>query len=200
MAFSRQGRVDGSNSTLFCTGGVQFRFILFLGLGARWPRRSKRLDIDCPSISHQKGMKHVRYRLSASVRQNLLSLQSPPICCRPPRTVLPRVTRSTRPRQPTTSSPRRAQQPRQRHNNLLDSIGNGVQVLQAAHRHHLAAKAGRYREVDRQPGVQAPRLFVEGYVDVTGTGAAPAPLPRQPQHGKLAGSVITSRRAPLRSR
>ena len=51
--------------------------------------------------------------------------------------------------------------------NLLDSIGNGVQVLQAADTGpHLAAEAGRHRQVDRQPGAATVvGLHDEGVVD-----------------------------------
>ncbi len=52
--------------------------------------------------------------------------------------------------------------------NLLDSIGNGVQVLQAANTGITSlSEAGRYRQVDRQPGAAAaPRLFHQVAVDV----------------------------------
>jgi len=42
-------------------------------------------------------------------------------------------------------------------NNLLDGIGNGVQVLQAANTgHHLLAEAGRYRESIANQALQIP--------------------------------------------
>ena len=58
----------------------------------------------------------------------------PPICSRPRRTALPPARRSTRPSTTRpTSSPRQALDNRASDiNNLLDGIGNGVQVLQAA--------------------------------------------------------------------
>ena len=71
--------------------------------------------------------------LSASVRQNLLSLQSTAALLATTQNDLSTGTRSTPPSttRPTTS-PRRAQQPRQRHHQSARRIGNGVQVLQAA--------------------------------------------------------------------
>ena len=58
----------------------------------------------------------------------------PPICSRPRRTASPRVRRSTRPSitPPTISPQLRSMRAPADINNLLDGIGNGVQVLQAA--------------------------------------------------------------------
>ena len=72
--------------------------------------------------------------LSASVRQNLLSLQSTADLLATTQNRLPRARRSTRPSttRPTIFTAASLDNRASDINNLLDGIGNGVQVLQAA--------------------------------------------------------------------
>ena len=97
--------------------------------------------------------------LSAAVRQNLLSLQATANLLSTTQTRLVdrqegQLARSTIPTNFFTASGLDARA--SDINNLLDSIGNGVQVLQAANTGITSlTQAGRYREVDRQPGAAA---------------------------------------------
>ena len=93
--------------------------------------------------------------LSSSVRQNLLSLQSTADLLATTQSRLSTGKKvNTALDNPTNFFTAQSLDSRATDiSNLLDGIGNGVQVLQAGqHRHHLALQAGRYRQVDRQPG------------------------------------------------
>ena len=116
--------------------------------------------------------------LSASVRQNLLSLQSTAELLSTTQNRLAtgkKVTRrsTTRP----TSSPRGPRQPRQRHQqSARRHRQRRAGAAGCQHRHHLAAEAGRYREVDRQPGAAddrgySPKSTVNRGITLGGTAA-----------------------------
>ena len=138
--------------------------------------------------------------LSASVRQNLLSLQSTADLLSTTQNRLATGKKvNTALDNPTNFfTAAVARQPRQRHQQpagwhrqrRADPAGR-------QHRHHLAAEAGRYREVDRQPGAaDLGRLFDQGNVDVTGTGAGVGTTTAADLNaGKLGGSVITFKTA-----
>ena len=137
--------------------------------------------------------------LSASVRQNLLSLQSTAdlLSTTQNRLATGKKVNSALDN-PTNFSPRIARQPRQRHQQpARQHRQRRAGSAGCQHRHHLAAEAGRYREVDRQPGAADPgRLFDQGQVDVTGTGAGTGTTTAADLNaGKLGGSVITFKTA-----
>jgi flagellin len=93
--------------------------------------------------------------LSASVRQNLLSLQSTADLLSTTQNRLATGKKvNTALDNPTNFFTAASLDNRANDiNNLLDGIGNGVQVLQAANTGISSfAEAGRYREVDCQPG------------------------------------------------
>src|SRR3954466_5943225 len=96
---------------LFCAGGVQFRFFCFLGAWrhvglARSKRLGHRLSLDFTPERYETCP--VSFLVLRFVR-TCSHFSPPPSSCRPPRTVLPLVTRSTRlSTTRPTSSPRRA--------------------------------------------------------------------------------------------
>src|SRR6266404_5056134 len=122
--------------------------------------------------------------LSASVRQNLLSLQS-----------TAELLATTQNRLSTGTKVNTALDNRSSDiNNLLDGIGNGVQVLQAAN----TGLTSLQKLVDTAKSIanqvlQAPVGYsTKSSVDVTGTGAGTGTVTAANLNtGKLAGSVIT---------
>jgi len=105
---------------------------LFATIGG--PPDQKRLQRFFPSVSHQKGMKMSGIVLSASVRQNLLSLQSTADLLSTTQNRLATGKKvNTALDNPTNFFTAQSLDNRASDiNNLLDGIGNGVQVLQAA--------------------------------------------------------------------
>ena len=142
--------------------------------------------------------------LSASVRQNLLSLQSTADLLattqnrlatgKKVNTALDNPTNYLHragPRQPR----QRHQQPARRHRQRRAGAAG------RQHRHHLAAEAGRQRQVDRQPGAADPgRLLAEVQCVVGRRSPAPprticsAPAPIDTVTGTAANNDLTARR------
>ena len=88
--------------------------------------------------------------------------------------------------------------------NLLDSIGNGVQVLQAANTGitSLSKLVDTAKSIANQVLQQPLGYSTLANVDVTGTGAEPALVltAANLNTGKLAGTVITFKTSTARSR
>src|SRR6478672_6570877 len=130
--------------------------------------------------------------LSASVRQNLLSLQSTADLLSTTQNRLATGKKvNTALDNPTNYFTAQGLDNRASDiNNLLDSIGNGVQVLQAANTGitSLQKLVDTAKSIANQV-LQAPTGYSsKATVDVTGTGAGTA---ANLNTGKLAGSVIT---------
>ena len=113
--------------------------------------------------------------LSSSVRQNLLSLQSTADLLATTQSRLATGKKVNRPSTiPTNFFTAQSLDSRASDiSNLLDGIGNGVQVLQAANTGITSlSEAGRHREVDRQPGAaDAPSGYTtKSSIDFVGSG------------------------------
>src|SRR6202012_2931783 len=134
--------------------------------------------------------------LSASVRQNLLSLQSTAALLATTQNDLATGNKvNSALDNPTNFFTAQGLNNRASDiNNLLDSIGNGVQVLQAAN----TGITSLQKLVDTAKSIanqvrQAPTGYTsKANVDVTGTGSGTGTVPAANLNtGKLAGSVIT---------
>src|SRR5258705_5982618 len=147
-------------------------------------------------ISHQKGMKMTGIVLAASVRQNLLSLQSTAdlLSTTQNRLATGNKVNSALDNPTNFFTAQGLNNRASAFTNLLDSIGNGVQVLQAAN----TGITSLQKLVDTAKSLatqvlQAPAGYsTKASVDVTGAGAGTGTVTAADLNtGKLAGSVIT---------
>src|SRR6266700_5923704 len=151
-------------------------------------------------ISHQKGMKMSGIVLSASVRQNLLSLQSTAELLSTTQSRLATGNKvNSALDNPTNFFTAQGLNNRASDiNNLLDSIGNGVQVLQAANTGitSLQKLVDTAKSIANQV-LQSPVGYsTKANVDVTGTGAGTGTTTAADiDAGKLGGAILTFKTA-----
>jgi flagellin len=160
--------------------------------------RSK--GIGAASVSHQKSMKMPDLVLSASVRENLLSLQSTADLLATTQSRLATGKNvNTALDNPTNFFTTRSLDNRASDiNNLLDGIGNGVQILQAANTGitSLQKLVDTAKSIANQVLQRPTGYSIRANVDVTGSGTGTGSTTAADLNaGKLGGSVLTFKTA-----